>query len=176
MQGINAKRKRTNVTLQQKQWLLKHAAKHRELSQADLVVAFRDEFKVDVPVTTVNGWLQPATAEKILQAQPHKKAARQREAQCPLLEEVLFLWFTELQERNVPVTQDAIIEKAKQLAEKHPELKVPDSFSYSQGWVGNFKKRHCISQYKREGEAGSADAAGVKHLSVLCTQVRPCVT
>jgi hypothetical protein len=75
------------------------------------------------------------------------------------MEEALYIWLRQMQGRDMPLTEEIIREKAKQLGR---QLKVPDNFGYSGGWLYNFKKRYGIKSYVLHGEAGSANQEGVE--------------
>jgi hypothetical protein len=112
---------------------------------------------------TVNGWKK---SEAQLRAQ-HKKECvqgttgkvRSREAKHAQMEEALCVWFRQMQGRDVPLTEEMIREKAKQIG---AQLNAPQCFGYSAGWLHNFKKRYGIMSSVLHGEAGSANQEGIE--------------
>jgi hypothetical protein len=60
------------------------------------------------------------------------------------MEEVLYVWFRQMQGRDMPLTEEIIREKAKQIG---AQLNVPECFDYSAGWLHNFKKRYGIKSF-----------------------------
>jgi hypothetical protein len=83
---------------------------------------------------------------------------RQRSGKHDKLEEVLFLWFSDVRAQNACITDKMLIEKAKKFGS---DLGIAPDFQYSQGWLQRFKKRHTISHYIAHGEASSADMENV---------------
>jgi hypothetical protein len=71
------------------------------------------------------------------------------------------LWFKQQEARDLPITDELLREQAKRFG---PDSDVPSSFSYSAGWLVNFKKRHGIKQFVMHGEAYDANLNGV-HLA-----------
>lgn len=74
------------------------------------------------------------------------------------LEDALFTWFIEQRRKNVPLSGDILMEKAKFL---HGRLGRGE-FSASKGWLKKFKKRHGIRQLKITGEKLSNNENAVK--------------
>lgn len=76
----------------------------------------------------------------------------------PLLEDALFTWFIEQRRKNVPLSGDILMQKAKFFHERLGR----GEFVASRGWLDNFKKRHGIRQLKVSGEKLSNNEAAVK--------------
>jgi hypothetical protein len=74
------------------------------------------------------------------------------------MEEALYVWFRQMQGRDMTLTEDIIHSKAKQLG---TQLGVPETYAYSSGWLYNFKRRYGIKSYVMRGEAGSANQEGI---------------
>jgi hypothetical protein len=84
---------------------------------------------------------------------------RQRTAKHPQLEEALTLLVIQTTVEKAGTVNDAVaLMKAQELGEL---LGIRD-FSYSKGWLLNWKKRSGLKCHKQHGEARSADAAGVE--------------
>ena len=72
----------------------------------------------------------------------------------------MFLWFTNIPEQNVLMTDQILGEKAKQFAEK---LDVDENeFKFSNGWLSRFKAHHSISNKVISGESGELQSDIVK--------------
>lgn len=80
----------------------------------------------------------------------------------PQLEDALFTWFIEQRRKNVPLSGDILMEKAKYF---HGRLGRGE-FSASKGWLEKFKKRHGIRQLKMTGEKISNNEDAVKPFQV----------
>ena len=57
---------------------------------------------------------------------------RFRPAKHDAMEKALYLWFTAMKAKNIPISQDIIRNKAVQFGR---ELVVGEDFHYSQGWI-----------------------------------------
>ena len=79
---------------------------------------------------------------------------------CLELEKALHLWVIDKGNQQGVLTHAVLIDKTQQLG-KLAELKVPAKFQYSQGWLEGFMRRQAIHTIQLNGEAGSADMAGV---------------
>jgi hypothetical protein len=86
----------------------------------------------------------------------------------PELEQALALWFRQQELRHLPITDELLLEQARTFG---PHFDLPDSFSFSDGWLGKFKKRQGIKQFVKHGEANNADNAGVQ----LCREAIPLI-
>jgi hypothetical protein len=120
--------------------------------------------------STVNDWHKPAKAQQIRQqlqqaVTGNEQAKRQRKAKFPELEQALALWFRQQELRDLPITDELLREQAKTFG---PHFDVPDSFSFSDCWLGKFKKRQGIKQSVKHGEANNA---GVQ----LCREAVPLI-
>lgn len=152
------KRARYDYTLLDKVWLLDYDVQNPGLNSYDLGNALADhvnslrgpELPRVVPPgkSTVNDWRKPEKARQIREFSEQAKgnntsAKRQRKAQFPELEQALALWFHQREARNLPITDDLVRGQAQIFGE---QLDVPEKFTFSSGWLCNFKKRHCIKQ------------------------------
>lgn len=70
----------------------------------------------------------------------------------PMTEKVLERWLQYASARQMVLTDDVLIEKAKNFASSVGE----EHFRGSNGWLARFKLRHGIKMYVRVGEGGSA--------------------
>ena len=69
------------------------------------------------------------------------------------MEHVLFLWFCEKRNHFIAITDQMLIEQAKELGTSE-YFGIPSSFNYSQGWLQKFKQRYHISMQTIHGERG----------------------
>jgi hypothetical protein len=56
------------------------------------------------------------------------------------MEEALYVWFRQMQARDMALTDEILRGKAMQLG---PRCKVSAKFGYSPGWLQRFKHRYC---------------------------------
>lgn len=78
---------------------------------------------------------------------------RVRVAKYPELEECLIVWHQQTSNKNVPISDEMLIDKAKDYGVM---LDIKD-FNYSCGWLTKFKQRHGLSLQKIVGKSGSVD-------------------
>ncbi|XP_046737740.1 jerky protein homolog-like [Diprion similis] len=71
----------------------------------------------------------------------------------------LFLWFTQMREKGLPVSGPILQAKAMMLAKQFPDES--ETFTASCGWLDRWKKRHGIHQLSICGEKLSADEGGL---------------
>jgi hypothetical protein len=163
--------KYTAFSLAEKIWLLDFSRKNPKVNSEDYGEALAAEVNAEKPVhekrtapnkNTVNGWKKNGGK---LREQFQKESAqgttgklRSKEAKHTQMEEALYVWFRQMQGRDMALTEEIIREKAKQLG---GQLNVPDSFGYSAGWLQKFKKLYGIKSYVLHGEAGSANQEGI---------------
>ncbi|XP_030007197.1 tigger transposable element-derived protein 6-like [Sphaeramia orbicularis] len=98
-----------------------------------------------------------AQKEKWLESTDDNPFRRNRQAKNEGMEKALFLWFSGARARNLPVTDDVLRAKGKELGEK---LGVTD-FAYSSGWLTRFKKRFVISNRVISGESAGIDPEAI---------------
>lgn len=83
------------------------------------------------------------------------QAQRQRPAQWPTLEKILYEWHRAIEAKGGIVTGQILIEKAKQIWIQLPEYQNLEPPEFSEGWLGKFKRRYHITNRVRHGEAFS---------------------
>ena len=77
---------------------------------------------------------------------------RDRKTSGEQVEEALFLWFTQMRARNVPLHGPMVLEKAHQIS-----VQINSDFVPNPSWLERFKKRRNIIFHKLHGEKTSAD-------------------
>lgn len=148
-----AKRARILLSASEKKAICLHKAKNPKANRNDLTAWVQKEFKKSIGRQTISDVLH--NKERWLAVCHDCRTLRDASCAQPELEEALWLWFTNARASNktIKLSDDMIISKAKDLGQK---LKI-DSFSYSNGWLERFKKRHGIKRWTLHGESGSVD-------------------
>ncbi|PKB96816.1 Homeodomain-like protein, partial [Rhizophagus irregularis] len=77
---------------------------------------------------------------------------KERPVYFPQVEEALSLWVTNALTAELTINTDILREKAKYFAQQFEINK----FSFSNGWIDKFKRRHNLKEYIKWGEAKSA--------------------
>ena len=83
-----------------------------------------------------------------------KDRTNARACKLPDLENKLAAWVLKMEGLSVSVTGDAIVEKARRLAES---MELMDQPKFSIGWLIRFQKRHGLKSRKKYREEGSVD-------------------
>ena len=94
---------------------------------------------------------------------------RPRVVTCPEVERALVLWIQHMEITGEAVTGPMLQEKRKRFED---ELQVPKEERLpSDGWVASFCKTYRIREWRRHGEAGSADTNAVEAERSRCQKV-----
>jgi hypothetical protein len=154
------KRERRELTQDEKREIIDLHKSKPEYKQVELIKIFSKKFDYIIPRQTMSDIINH---EKL--NNPNKSTGntyRNTDARFPDLENALFLWFTDMRSRRIPISNDILIEKAKKFSDLlYTCLEVYD-FKYSPGWLSNFKKRHGISCKSIHGESGGVDSNYIK--------------
>jgi hypothetical protein len=170
---VRKRPKYVSWTVADKVWLLDHSKNNPSLSYEDLGKALALQFNSKVtddrdrrePVkkNTVAGWKKEEEQLRKLNddrtAKGIEATVRDTQQQNPRMEEALYIWFRQMQARDLAITDEVLKEKAKKFGE---ELGVKEGFGYSAGWLQRFKKRYGIKSYVLHEEAGDANQEGIE--------------
>lgn len=115
--------------------------KLKEMSIQEVFLLYMGE----IPRTTLYTWRKGIKF-------PKKKGKQGRKTPFTILEEELLVWFLTLRARRLCVTNSKLQKKALRIKEKiiedevMPEgtKKIYRAFTASDGWVQNFRTRHCL--------------------------------
>ena len=142
-------------------------------SQKTLVEQFFSKFNKKISQSTVSESLSKAFNWLNKEDQQVQINARNRKAQWPRLKKVLFAQQQNVQARGSYVSQDLLLEKAKQIWSLLPEYQGLPCPDFSIGWLQKFRRRFKIRQYKSYGEIASVPAtaeAEIQDLFEICSQ------
>lgn len=104
------------------------------------------------------------------------KRTRERSSIMEQMERLLDLWMENNHQRNVPMSQIIIQQKAKSIFEslmrENPDESSQNlTFVASKGWFEKFKKRHNLHNIKLRGESASADAIAAKNYPEVLKEI-----
>jgi hypothetical protein len=129
------------------------SAKDLGQALADHINSQRSSDQVAVPVpgkSTINDW-RKISANLRAQSQQgtghNEQSRRFHAAKFPELGQALALWFRQQEARDLPITDELPCGKANLFG---PQFDVPESFAYSDGWLGKFKKRQGMKQIVKQ--------------------------
>jgi hypothetical protein len=150
--------KYTAYNLAEKIWLLDSSEQNPKVNAEDCGKALAAEVNAKVQEherrsppgkNTVNDWRK--MREKLREEQYEKEFAqgtvdktRVKAAMHGQMEEALYVWFRQMQARDMALTDEILRGKAMQLG---PRFEVPAKFGHSPGWLQRFKHRYCIESY-----------------------------
>ena len=119
------------------------------------LVQLRKHFSVanniEIPISTLSDIIRQSSS--ILNSTLDNGRVRARGAKYPELEECLFVWQCELLNKHVAVSDDILLNKARDFGTL---LAVVD-FNFSRGWLQRYKDRFNISCRRICGESGGID-------------------
>ena len=150
------KRRHVEITNAQKQEVCLYKRANDKATQQNILDHFSAKWGFKIGRSTVSDILK----KKDHWLSTTAEVADQTRAKCPKqqsLEKALFLWFSDVRSKGATLSDDILIEKAREFGLK---LAISD-FNYSRGWLQRFKKRHHIKSYKCHGESASADLGAV---------------
>ena len=84
---------------------------------------------------------------------------RARAAKYPELEDCLSIYIKQLLDKGISCSDSIIKNKAKDYGENFFHI---TNYSYSDGWLANFKQRYSLSKQEKHGESGSVDFNTIK--------------
>lgn len=149
------KRRKTTVTLKQKAEILSKLAKGftpgrlaQDYGIANSTITYIKQHKTEI-MDLVSNYFQVMNKKTL-----HK-------SEYPVMENKLYEWFLEHQNRSCLVNESLLKAKAKEIFEK-TRPNVDAIFNASDGWLDKFKKRRGIKLLAVCGEKLSADSEAVK--------------
>ncbi|XP_012221253.2 jerky protein homolog-like [Linepithema humile] len=146
------KRKKIVVSVEQKLEAIKR------LDSGEII----RKIAADLGETTVGDWRRKRAdlerfATKSCNAMTNRKTMKT--AEYDKIDRALFLWFTQLREKGLPISGPILQQKAIMFAKQFPNES--ETFTASSGWLDRWKKRHGIRQLNICGEKLSADGSGM---------------
>ena len=153
MASIALKRKRSDFTALQKREIVEYKVKNPKETYDSIARVFATKWGTSLDKSTVGDILKEK--EKwmvVMEHDPNAKCLRSRPALYVNLEDCVFLWMSQVQSKGATISDDVLLEKAKEFGEK---IAVSDDFKYSRGWFNRFTKRFGIKQKYIHGEAGA---------------------
>ncbi|XP_069118863.1 uncharacterized protein PF3D7_1205000-like [Argopecten irradians] len=141
------KRTRVGLTAKHKREICLYKQFNPKATQENLVQLCKDRWNLPAGRTTLGEVLRQK--DKWLNIIPgQEERRRSRGGRHNKLEVDLFTWICAQRKLHTTLSDQMIIDKAKSIGE---ELNIDPSFSYSNGWLFKFKKRHGI---KSKGTTG----------------------
>ncbi|GJX71359.1 CENP-B homolog protein 2-like protein [Tanacetum coccineum] len=139
--------------------LCKHNKDNPSLTQKQLQEWVHSNYGLQVSQATISNTVK-RPLEYLSLAPERGDVKRHKPAKFPDLEKSLYEWILQYQE-HVNMTSELIIEKAKKFMKDMYPVDTPD-FTFSIGWLGKFKARYGIKNFRRFGESGSVEMEGME--------------
>ena len=141
--------------------------------QRDCIPWFESQFNQQIRPSTVSDILSDRYIyldnRPVHPATDKHPTYRQRPANWPILEDILYQWQQGIESRNGLVTGDMLIEKARQIWPQIPDYQNFPAPEFSTGWLHNFKRRYNIRMRKQHGEALSISQSAVEEMKAIRT-------
>jgi hypothetical protein len=114
---------------------------------------------------TISAWLKDESKwqqqwAEIEKGQIAPNAKRVKQTEHPLVTAMLELWVTKAKAQNIPLTGEVLRKKWQQFADC-ANIPEDERLALSAGWLTSFKKRCGLREFRRHGEAGSANPTNV---------------
>jgi len=156
---LNTKQKRILVqfSVSQKQQVVLFATQNKHMTNLAVAEKFSKEFNLRIAPQTLSGWLKDKSKYLNIE-ESNDFNIRLRNAKYPELEECLAGWYSYQVSKNISVSDEMLLEKAKDYF--GPLCDVDEAFKYSIGWLNNFKKRHHITLQTIAGESIESKRSG----------------
>ena len=158
---INKKRKRFELDLDKKRELILYHRDNRNLSQKQIKDHFDAKWNCDISKSTVSDLINNKSRNYLELGNIRSPGAKRlRDGVQHNLEKCLYVWFNDVVNNGISISEDFLMAQAKVFGE---QLAVSDlEFKYSKGWLANFKKRFNIRSYIKSGESASVDMKAVE--------------
>ena len=161
MAQLPAKRERFDLSLRQKKEICQYKAENPAITQGELAAHFSVEFKGKIGRSTISDILR--NKDRWLSASSNDdNAKRFRQGKYPQLEHALFLWLCDAKSKGHVVNDQKLKEKGEMFGDR---LGIVD-FSYSQGWMANFKRRYGVSQHRISSDSQRVGTSSITYHSV----------
>ena len=152
------------LSVEHKRRMCEHKAANPKLTQKQLILWCESQFEISPNQATISTmlsqkhkWLDTSTTNAALQALTRDRSTTNTALRG--LEESLFHWFKAADAKGMPLNDQVMILKAKEIGEEVQDL--PEGFNYSGRWLLRWKKQKGISMVELHGEAESADFSHV---------------
>ena len=152
MSQLSVKKLRNKINFDTKREICRYAQTHPELAQKDLILHFKH----------LN--IARSTMSDILKSGGNKDGSgyRERVAANPELEQALFVWFCDMRDHFLPISDDILISQARIFGS--PEYFATREFAFSPCWLVKFKRRFSISLHTIQGESANISPAAVERV------------
>ncbi|KAG8475682.1 hypothetical protein CXB51_032442 [Gossypium anomalum] len=133
--------------------LCEYKNEHPSSSQKDLHQWVQQTFYLSVSQLTISNALKRSFEYFLKEIKKNSNVKRHKLTKYPELENVLYEWFLQYQEK-VNMTGETIQTEAKEFLQKMYG-DANSEFNFLIGWLEWFKARHVIKSYRRFSESGS---------------------
>jgi hypothetical protein len=168
---LEAKRNKRELTFDLKKQICKYHCEQTKINKKFthdmLITHFESIVGYKIPKTTISDILKSKAKFDQFEEDAIYRY-RDRKAQNPELEECLYSWFVMKANKNMPISDEMLIEKAKVFG-AYFQMDRPSTFSYSNGWLHKFKLRHNIKQFKISGESASLNLVDINAFKYIHT-------
>lgn len=137
--------------------------------QRDCILWFKEKFNHQITQSTVSEILSDRYHYLDQGIESSKPTFRQRTANWPILEEILFNWQQNIRRQGGCITGDILCEKARKIWPQIPQYKDIPPPEFSTGWLAGFKKRYNLYKRAQYSEESSASATAAEEMKAVQT-------
>ena len=160
--------RKQRILLSQRQALRTWALQqHPRPSQKACISWFQTQYSRTISQSTVSESL--SSHFKAIDTSINTARSRLRSGQWPDLENLLFLWQQEIEEKGGTTSGELLRIKAQQLWQQIPQYSLLPCPEFSNGWLQKFKKRHNICHFTRHSESRSVSKAAEGEMNGIRT-------
>jgi hypothetical protein len=145
---------------------------HPRPSQKACIAWFQVQYSRTISQSTVSESL--SNHFEAIDTSTNTARSRLRSGQWPDLENLLFLWQQEIEEKGGTTSGELLRIKAQQLWQQLPQYSLLPCPEFSNGWLQKFKKRHNIRHFTRHRASGSVSKTAEGEMNGIRTLAEKC--
>ncbi|KAF1329810.1 Ars binding protein 1, partial [Globisporangium splendens] len=153
-----AEGRRQNLTIQQRFEICQHSKANPKLTQQQLAQWAKETFGMlyEPSQTSISYALTRGKHFKTLE-EAQRKLRKRRSVKYPKLDELLFKWVLDCDQRDIRISGELVKQKAHAFCDK---LKIAKEKRphFSNGWLASFNKRHNLKKFKRDRDYQGSDS------------------
>ena len=147
--NLDIKKRRVGLNVEQKLEIINFVDKHPKVSQESVASQFSVKFKCHQQISRSTISVIMKNRDKYENTE-NQNFFKKRAPKHPVLEKCLMLWYCDLSNQNITVSDDMLILKARDFGTMIGISEL--EFSYSRGWLEKFKQRNNLFKRNRSGE------------------------
>ena len=148
-------KKKQNLSISEKKNVLKIYTSNKTLSYKKIQHIAKTKYKLKISISTISRIISKQNYLNSVDESPRRRQTCPKHSE---LEDKLYSWLVEKEEKRIPISNLVLQKKAQQIGNKMGIV----GFGYSTGWLRGFKRRKMIKIRQYKGESGSAEVISCK--------------